>query len=281
MKKLIVLLGVAGVSVSALLVRWATAPSLVLVVYRMAFAAALLLPWTAVRCRQELRSLRRRDWVACLVSGAFLGLHFYAYFASLRYTTIAASVALVDTEVFWVAGLMYLISREKPGRRGFVGIALAFAGSAAVALGSGGGGNLRGDLLALSGAAFMAVYTVIGRIVRQKLSTTVYTTLVYGAGCLTAAALAVGGGVSLTGYDPVNLWIGLGLAVFCTLLGHSVFSWGLRYVKASYVSTVKFLEPAFAALWGYLAFREVPSVSTLMGTVVILAGVLMYSSAEA
>ena len=43
MKKLIVLLGVAGVSVSALLVRWATAPSLVLVVYRMAFAAALLL----------------------------------------------------------------------------------------------------------------------------------------------------------------------------------------------------------------------------------------------
>ena len=127
----------------------------------------------------------------------------------------------------------------------------------------------------------MAVYTVIGRVVRQRLSTTVYTTLVYGAGCLTAAALAAGGGVSLTGYDPVNLWIGLGLAVFCTRLGHSVFSWGLRYVKASYVSTVKFLEPAFAALWGYLAFREVPSISTLMGAAVILAGVLLYSSAEA
>ena len=42
MKRLIVLLGVAGVSLSAVFVRWSTAPSLILALYRMAFSAALM-----------------------------------------------------------------------------------------------------------------------------------------------------------------------------------------------------------------------------------------------
>ena len=42
MKRLIVLLGVAGVSLSAVFVRWSTAPSLILALSRMAFSAALM-----------------------------------------------------------------------------------------------------------------------------------------------------------------------------------------------------------------------------------------------
>ena len=59
MKRLTVLLGVAGVSLSAVFVRWATAPSLVLVFYRMAFSLLLLAPLAAAR-RTEFRALRRR-----------------------------------------------------------------------------------------------------------------------------------------------------------------------------------------------------------------------------
>ncbi len=49
MKRLIVLLGVAGVSLSAVFVRWSTAPSLVLAFYRMAFSVLLLLPLAFAR----------------------------------------------------------------------------------------------------------------------------------------------------------------------------------------------------------------------------------------
>ena len=57
MKKLIILLGVVGVSMSSLLVRWSQAPSLTLVVYRMGFASVLLIPWVLLRQREELRHL--------------------------------------------------------------------------------------------------------------------------------------------------------------------------------------------------------------------------------
>ena len=42
MKRLIVLIGVVGISASAVLVRWSTAPSMVLVLYRMTIAVAML-----------------------------------------------------------------------------------------------------------------------------------------------------------------------------------------------------------------------------------------------
>ncbi len=269
-----------GVSVSALLARWSTAPSLVLVVYRMAFASLILVPWALLFHRQELKSLPWRQLLLCLVSGAFLGLHFFAYFTALEYTSIASAVVLVDTEVFWVCIAMFLLRGELPGRLGLGGILLSFVGSVVVALSGGFGGSFIGNLIALAGAAFMAVYTVIGRLVRTSLSTTVYTALVYAAGCLTTVLIALVTGVSLTGWGGENLAAGLGLAVFCTLLGHSVFSWGLKYEKASYISTVKFLEPVFASVWGILFLQEVPSLATVLGGAVILGGVVMYSLSD-
>ncbi len=277
MKKLIILLGVVGVSMSSLLVRWSQAPSLTLVVYRMGFASVLLIPWVLLRQREELRHLTRRQLGLCLLSGAFLGFHFFAYFTSLNMTSIASSVVLVDTEVFWVALAMFLLTREKPGRLGAVGIVLAFCGSVAVALADGLSGSLSGDLVALAGAAFVSVYTVIGRLLRQELSTTVYTTLVYLSGSLTTMLAALITGVPLTGWGLRDVGIGLGLAVFCTLLGHSVFSWGLRYEKASYISTVKFLEPVFASLLGLFLLHEAPPMTTVLGGAVILLGVILCS----
>lgn len=120
MKRLIVLLGVAGVSLSAVFVRWSTAPSLILALYRMAFSAALMAVPVLAGRRRELKSLTRRDVLLCLASGLFLGIHFAAYFGALRATSIASAVVLVDTEVFFVAAASALFLGQRlpagPGR---------------------------------------------------------------------------------------------------------------------------------------------------------------------
>ena len=101
-RPLVILLGVAGVSLSAVFTRWSTAPALVLALYRMALSAALMAVPALTR-RRDLASVTRRDAALCLLSGCFLGLHFTAYFAALERTSIAAAVVLVDTEVLFVA----------------------------------------------------------------------------------------------------------------------------------------------------------------------------------
>lgn len=278
MKRLIVLLGVAGVSLSAVFVRWSTAPSLVLVSYRMAFSTLLLVPMVW-RQREEFRRLERRELVLSLLSGVFLGAHFTGYFEALRWTSIASAVVLVDTSVLFVALASVLILRKRLSRRAWLAVALAFGGSVVVALAdtAAGTGALRGDLFALTGSVCMAVYTMLGAVCRRKLSTTVYTFLVYLAAAGTVVPAALAGGTALTGWGGVNLLAALGMAVFCTLLGHSVFSWGLRYLPPAFISTANLLEPVLASVWGLFLFGERPGPQGVLGGAVILLGIGLYS----
>ena len=241
MKRLIVLLGVAGVSLSAVFVRWSTAPSLILALYRMAFSAALMAVPVLAGRRRELKSLTRRDVLLCLASGLFLG--------------------------------------QRLPRRTWPAVLLAFAGSAVVALADSAAGTnaLLGDLIALAGAAAMAVYTMIGTVCRQRLSTSVYTFLVYTSAAATLLAAALLSGTPLAGYGPVNGLTALGMAVCCTLLGHNVFSWGLKYLPPAFIATVKLMEPVFASVWGLLLFGERPGWLTVAGGAAVLLGVGLYA----
>lgn len=283
MKRLIVLLGVLGASLSSIFVRVSTAPSLILVLYRVGMAALLLLPVVLVKDREELRRMTGREVGLCLVSGASLGLHFAAYFESLRYTSIAASVVLVDTEVLFVALISILLLKKKLRKKAWLAILLALGGSVIIAMADTAGGGadaLRGDLLALCGAFFVAVYTMIGSVCRRTVSTNVYTFLVYLAAGVTVLAIALLSGRAITGYGGVNYLTGFGMAVFCTLMGHSVFSWGLKYLPPAFVSTAKLMEPVFASILGLFLFREVPGMLTVMGGAVIIAAIILYSRVE-
>ena len=279
MRKLLVLLGVVGVSLSAPLIRISTAPSMVLVFYRVLIASVLLIPYALIRNREEFRQMGRKTALLCLMSGLFLGLHFASYFQALRYTSIASAVALVDTEVFFVAFMMFFFFREIIPLRAWAGILLTFTGSMLIALSDAGGGEhvLLGDLIALAGAACLAVYTILGKVCRKEITTTAYTTLVYSSAALTVLVILLCTGTPVLGYEPVNWLSALGMAVFCTLLGHSVFNWALKYESAAFLSTVKLLEPVFAAILGVLLFREIPSKQVMLGGFIVILGVYVYS----
>lgn len=275
MKKVIIILGVVGTAFSAILVRYSDAPSTVLVFYRMLFSVLMLSPVVAVSHRKEFLQIQLRELGRCIVSGIFLGIHFLCYFQSLQYTSIAASVVLVNTEVFFVAlgGLLFL--REKISGFGWISIIITFVGSMIVALGDVGDGKILGDVLALCGAVCSAVYTLIGRLCRKNMSTTIYTWIVYFcAGALVGSAALFKGNLIIP-CSLRNLAVAFGLAVLCTLLGHSIFSWGLKYEKSSFVSTIKLLEPIFASLLGFFLFREMPSASSVIGGIVIIVGIVL------
>ena len=282
MKRLIVLLGVLGVSASSVLVRLSTAPSLILVFYRVGMATLLLAPWVWLRHRQEVKNLSAREVLLCLGSGSALGLHFSAYFESLRYTSIASSVVLVDTEVLFVALIGLLLFRKKLSARAWLAVAMALGGSVIIAMADTAAGSdaLRGDALALAGALFVAIYTMIGAVCRKSISTTVYTFLVYLAASLTVLVIAAAGGQAITGYGSINYLTGFGMAILCTLMGHSVFSWGLKYLPPAFISTAKLLEPVFASLLGLVLFREIPGTLTILGGIIIMIAIALYSRVE-
>ena len=277
-KQLITLLGVLAGSTATIFVRWSTAPSLVLVVYRMGLTVLLLLPaiW---HHRTELIALDRRSALLSIAGGCIMGLHFAAYFQALRLTSIASCAVLANLTVIFVAIGAVLIFRQKLNWRVWGAILLAFGGAIIITLGgsASGKGSLAGDLLAVAAAICLAAYTMIGTVCRRSVSTTLYTFLAYSAAALTAVLLCLISRTPLTEYAPANIVTALCMAVFCTLLGHSVASWALKYLPAPFVSTVQLLDCVFSTIWGVLLFQEIPTAVVLFGGVICILGILFYS----
>lgn len=277
-------IGVVGISLSAIIVKYSDAPSLITAVYRLFFTVFLMTPVVFLNhgFRTELFAVTGRTVVLCAVSGIFLALHFVSWFESLNYTSVASSTVIVCTESLWVAlGFCFLL-RGRLKKKAVLSIAVTFAGSILIAMSDYGSGSslLKGDFLALFAAVMVAAYTLLGRIVRADTSATVYTYIVYLFCGLSLLLSAVITGTPITGYGNSSLFCGLLLAICSTLLGHSIFSWCLKFLSPAFVSSSKLCEPVAASLFAMALFGEVPSFLQILGGIVILSGVIFYSRLE-
>ena len=279
-----IVIGVMGISVSAILVKYSQAPSAVTAAYRLLWTVCLMSPvvWGKKECRQELLQTDKRTVCVCAASGLALAVHFTLWFESLKHTTVASSTVIVCTEVVWVAIGYCLFMHGHLSRKEVLAIGIALLGSVCIALTDSavGGGHFYGDMLSLLSAIAVAAYMLLGRRARSTISTTTYTYIVYSF-CAAGLVLFCGiKGQSLVGYGSSAVIVGLLLAVFSTLLGHSIFSWCLKYFSPAFVSASKLCEPVVAALLAIPLFHEIPKPGQLAGGVLILAGVVYYSKVE-
>lgn len=279
--KLLLFAGVFSCSMSSAFFKYMNVPSSVAATYRLGWTVLLLTPIVFLNSekRKELFSLKRRDLAFCAASGIFLALHFYSWFESLKHTSVSSSTVLVNTEVIFAAFGYLLFFRKRIRRKEIAAILISFTGSVIIATAdtSGGSRALWGDILAVVAAMLSAFYTLIGTRQREHISTMVYTYVLYWFSFLALTVIDLITGVKVTGYEPINLVMSLCLAVFCTLLGHSVFSWSLKYLTPTYVSTAKLAGPVFASVNAIFLFGEIPGLIQIMGGVIVLFGVYLYA----
>lgn len=297
-------LSLVGISFAAPLVRLSHAPALVIAAWRLGFS--LIIIAIALMVTGEWRAWRRlspRDVTLCVGAGILLALHFWSWNASLRYTTVAASVALVNLQPVIIAMVSARWLSERASGAQWVGILLAVLGALVVGLADVPGGAhgvwaaltggardsgssaqgvgqsraLLGDALAMLGAVTAACYYLIGRRVRRTLSLWPYVGLVYGAAFVGCVILALATGATLGAQPPRELAIFAGLALGPMLLGHTGMNWALGHLPAYVVNLTTLGEPVGATLLAALlpGIAEVPGWGTLAGGVLILGGVLL------
>ena len=281
---IMIIVGVIGISMSSIFVKYSTAPSAVTAAYRLIWTILLMAPVTfgSREIRRELLHLDRKNLWLSVLSGVFLAFHFTLWFESLRHTSVASSTTIVCTEVIWVSLGYALFLKGRMHFRAVLAIAVTLVGSVLIALAdsSTGGAHLYGDLLSLLAAIAVAAYVLLGRIVRETVSTTVYTFVVYASCAAVLLCFCLIQGNPLFGYGISGIVVGLLLAVFSTILGHSIFSWCLKYFSPSFVSASKLCEPVVAAILAGFLFGESPAALQLLGGAMILAGVFYYSRLE-
>ncbi len=281
---IMIVIGVLGISLSAIFVKYSTAPSAVTAAFRLSWTVLLMSPviWVKKEIRQELLRVNKREFILSALSGLFLAIHFVLWFESLQHTSVASSTAIVCTEVIWVALGFCLFLKGTLSKKAVLAIIVTFAGSVCIAYAdsSTGGAHVYGDILALVSAVAVAVYTLLGRIVRNSVSTSVYTYVVYVSCAAVLLGTCLVQSYPLFGYGMSAVLVGFLLAVFSTILGHSIFSWCLKYFSPAFVSASKLCEPVVASIIAVFLFSELPSVLQIIGGAMIIGGVYYYSKIE-
>ena len=279
MTKNLLLLFVAVVAVSwaAIFIKLTGAPPLATAFYRMSFATLFILPLALRKSLPELIKIKGKILIVSLFSGIFLGLHFATWITSLDYTSISNSVVLVTTQPIFVAILSHLLLKEKINLTILSAILLALLGSFIISGGDFrvGKANFFGDVLALIGAIMAAAYLMCGRVVRQKLSLFSYIFMVYFISALVLGILCIIWRTPLYPYPPRTfLWFIL-LGLIPTVIGHTLYNWALKYIKAYLVGITILGEPVGATILAYLIFKQIPPTLTYLGAVAIFTGIFL------
>lgn len=280
---IMIIIGVLGISLSSIFVKYSSAPSAVTATYRLLWTVFIMSPVVLGKkdVRKELFSSDKKTLGLSALSGVFLAVHFVLWFESLSHTSVASSTTIVCTEVIWVSLGFVLFLKGKISKKAVLAIGVTLIGSVLIAFAdSAEGAHLYGDMLALLAAVAVAVYMLIGRAVRENTSTAVYTYIVYVACSATLLLICLVQKVSVFAFGWSAVIVGLLLAVFSTILGHSIFSWCLKFFSPSFVSASKLCEPVVAAILAGILFGEIPSGVQALGGALVLGGVFYYSKIE-
>ncbi|MCP4726554.1 MAG: DMT family transporter [bacterium] len=264
------------VSSASIIIRFTEAPPLIIAFYRVLLASLLIFAFQAKKTVNEIKVCDKNTILISAAAGLFLALHFASFIISLEYTTIANSVILVDSAPLFALLLSYLLFKESAKFMSVVAVIIALAGAVIIGWGdvSTDPELFRGDLYAVAGAVFLAVYLVCGRKVRSGISLTPYLVLVYGFAAMFLWLICMISGVEFFGYSGREYFLFTLLALLPTIGGHSLFLYTIKYLKA-YVVNLGFLgELVGAAILAFIFFREAPVWYFYVGGLLIFGGLI-------
>ena len=251
--------------------------------FAVAVALLLLLAWKLEGGLPRLSKSQLATTAALGFFGIFLyNLCFLAALARMPAGRTALFVALNPIVTALAAALLL---RERLGGLKWVGIALAFGGTAIVITRGDPAGALHdirqsvgaGELLMFCAISSWAAYTLIGRVALRGLTPIAATTYasLWGLGFLLSGAAFEFSSVKWAGFGW-RVWASIAyLGVFGTVLGFVWYYEGVKAIGPSRTAVFNNLVPVFGIALAALLLDEPVLVSMLVGGALAIIGVFL------
>ena len=271
------LVAIAGITWSAIFVRWAGVPGTASAFYRVLIAGAVLIPWRLARgsSRAVSGSARR----LAVAGGVFFALDLALWNTAVLRTHAGVAATLGNNTPFFVGILTWLVLRRPPRASFWIGLTLALAGCLLIMsadLRRVGGvvrGSLSGDLLALAASVFFAAYLMTTERIRTSMDTLTFNTLAIAGSIVTLFVLCLVLGLPLTGYPP-RTWLALvGLGLVSQLVAYYALVYALGHLPATITSVGLLAQVPCTAILAMVFLGEPLTAVQIAGAAVVLAGI--------
>jgi len=235
---------------------------------RVLFASLALLPPLLLMRRHEILEVTKA-WKNIIALGICLSLGWTLLFQSMKLINIASAVLLNYMAPVFVAFLSPLLLKERIEKATIIALTLCIVGMIFISYDQGLGGlNMLGIVLGL-----LAGLSYAGFIIISKKTVAIHSGAAIAFYSYLACTLFLSP-ILLTGMKlPENLesWVLLViLGTFNTAFAVTLYLKGLSMIKAQKAIVFTYLEPAGAALFGYLFLSQQPTFYMVVGGLLIL-----------
>ena len=240
--------------------------------WRMTLALPLLLifAWRETGGRMPPRPAL----LIAAAAGIFFALDLAAWHLGILQTKVANATLFGNCASLLLVLWTIFLTREMPRGWQAAAILLAFAGSALL-MGQSyelSPGYLAGDLLSLLAGVLYTVYVILMQRVRDALAP--WSALaIASAVCvpiLLGTALALGETVMPHNWTPLIL-----LALVSQVIGQGLMIWSLPRFSPLVIGLTLLIQPAFAALTGWIGFGETLSAIDIFGGMMVGAALVL------
>ncbi|ARQ08350.1 threonine/homoserine efflux transporter protein RhtA [Rhizobium etli] len=227
---------------------------------RLAFGAIIL----AVVVRPRVVSCNRAQWTSALVLGATTALMTMSFFAAIERIPLGLAVAIDFLGPLSVATIGYGLSRRLlwPLIAALGVLALAHDGEGWV-------GDIGGILFALGAGTGWAIYIVLTKKIGASFKGLEGLSISLMVAALVATPFGFAGAMpKLDAYGLVEM---AGLAILVPLLPYTLELIALRRMPTASFGILMSLEPAIAALAGFVILAQPMTLLQMAGTALVVA----------
>jgi len=234
--------------------------------------------WLMVLFSKNKRRYTKQDIVPILVAGTGAALFFPLYIKAFELTGVGvAAVVSIGVAPIFVGLIAWIALKQPPGKQWAYGTLVAVTGVVALNWPSGNSTvNVLGIGFALAAAfGYSLQATGMGMISTRH---TPYQCVapMFTIGTIFQAPLSYGKDFTFL-QDPVLLLGALYGGVVTVALAYAFFIYGIARIGAATAVTVGLMEPLTASILGVVLLGETVSVVGILGSVLILAGLVVVS----
>lgn len=258
-------------------------PSLAIVFMRLALTVVTMAPYVFRQYRDDLERMSRADWLWGAAAGFWLALNLTALFFSLEYASVFITGIIRRLTPIWVIVPEIVLLGAVFSWRMWTGSVLAVVGVVVVTLGTGGGVSvgtrpLLGVMIAVVGSVCFGMYLLIGRRSSNRIPSLLYSWVVFVFAGVVALVIVLMTRTPLLGYEPVAyLWVGA-VTLLAQYVGHLSINMGLKFFSATAMSILLQLSVVLSGVIAFFQFGEVPGTLQLVGSAVLIVGVVLAST---
>lgn len=237
--------------------------------YRSLIAAATIYVITLVQGRSLRFDLDPVSFL-CSISYAFILVLFVM---ATKLTTAANAIFLQFTAPIYLLVLEPLFLKTKFEKRNLIALIFCFIGMTLFFFGRLDFSGIQGNILAICSGICFALFSLFLKWKKQlhKSDNTIANII---AGNLLVCLLCLPLVYDKLLIESAQLWILLFMGAFQIGISYMIFNEGIKYVSATESMIIAMLEAILNPVWVFIGVGEVPTMYSIIGSVIILLAVL-------